>query len=1739
MIRKLFLFVFFLISHLSFSQCFQIRDGLGAFNPNPTFVSCTPGNYTIFIQPDTTIGPFSISWGDASPDTSGLSLLTSGNISHTYLATTDTFVVIVTDSATMCADTGVVIMERNPLASIQLPAGDDNFGCTPVAFRFVNSSTQISQTTTFEWNFGDGTPVQVFDFNNQGDTVTHNYLPGVGVQSCDIQVDLTATNNCGTSTASFFPLQVWDLDDADIIASATLLCYPDTVVQYTNNTTRNCFAEGNQSQRFEKWNFGNHWGMGADSIIDFRPWNPPIINPPPIAYPGVGTYTVMLIDSSFCGLDTATLMIQITNPPTSVLGLSKDTICEGETVTIQNNSIGGANEFQWDFDLGGGFQNLNGANKDRTYNTTGDYTISLVVGIAGSQGCNDTATIDLHVLPSPVSDFTFDANNQCDSMQVNFTDNSTGAIANYDWDFGNGNTFSGINPPTQNYTSPGAYTIRLTTTTAEGCSHTVQRTINVRETPRAGFTVNTVCLNLPSNFVDTSQASVDPITTYKWFFGDGDSSNLQDPSHIYTSGGNFLVTQIVDNGFCQDTATFTVTVENPPAADFMSDSTNGCSPFTVNFTNQSSAGAVSYRWNFGDGSAISNAVDTSHTFFNNSAADTSFIVQLIATTVFGCTDTTFDTISVSPVPQPSFTSDATLDCGPLVVNFTNNTSGTNLTFEWDFGDSTPVSNDVNPTHIFENQTLFISNFDVQLVVTSANGCSDTIVQTISVFPEPVFTFVTQPDSGCSPLNVRFPSVVGAVSYQWDFGDGSTGTGPTPTHTYVNNTTNDQSFTARLIAQNAFGCRDTTFGTILVYPNPTSDFTLDTNVGCQPLPIDITNLSLGANSFDWDFDDGTTSDTAAASFVKTYNNTSSSTSFHTIRLITETNNGCRDTLSRLIEVHPFIQAAFTSDTVGCSPKSISFINQSIGATNYLWRFGDTNTSNVVNPQHVYQNSTMSNQNYTATLVTQSLEGCLDSAQRNILIYPKPLASYTVSDTLGCHPLNVLFTNNSLLADSCAWSYGDQSSFNLCSPTNSHIYLNTSFFTPADYLSELVVFTNNGCRDTMTREIRINPQIIADFNADTVGCSPFAVQFQDRSNGAQDYSWTFGDGDSSSQVNVGHLFVNSSLLNTTYTSKLKVTSAFGCVDSLEQDILVYPKPTASYTVSDTIACHPATITFTNSSVLADSCAWSYGDQSSFDLCVTNNHVYSNTSFFNAVDYLSELIVFTNNGCTDTMSRSIRINPQIIADFNSDTIGCSPFLVQFLDRSNGVQDYQWSFGDGDSSNQVNVGHLFVNSSQLNATYTTKLKVTSAFGCVDSLEQDILVYPKPTASYTISDSIACHPATITFTNSSVLADSCAWKYGDQNEFNGCSLTNSHTYTNITSIVPIDFLSELIVFTNNGCKDTMDRNIRINPQIIADFGSDTAGCHPFSVQFQNSSTGAQNHEWFFGDGGSSIQIQPQHFFLNPGQQDANFTTKLRVTSAFGCVDSLEQEITVFPKPLADYSINSNSGCHPFQVEFTNNSLLADSCVWRYGDNTNLSVCDPITNHTYNNTLSLVPINFQPELLVFTNNGCSDTLDRTVEVRPLVIADFSSDTLACSPLNTTFRSQSFGAIDFRWDFGDGAFGSGILTTHQYTNTGSVDSIYTVRLIAESMFNCNDTIFRDIRVRPTPIPDFDPTPLVQQFPSSSVNVDNTTNNGNWTYQWDFGDSTTSTLRDPDSIVYETWGNISLNLLPHRLFVRIVS
>lgn len=1229
MIQKIlfsFLFLFF-VRNAALAQCPQLLDGQGVFSANAYWISCTGGNFTVFIQPNIAVGSYSIAWGDGSPNTTGTSIIPPATVAHTYLAITDTFNVTLTDISTGCVVTGVVVMEKTPTASIVIPIGDPVFGCAPASFNFQNNTQNVSQTTNFTWDFGDGSPILTFDETNFGQIISHVYLPGT--VNCNVAVTLTAENYCNQGNPSintFSPIQVWDIDNAQITASNTLLCYPDTIVSFTNTTQRNCFAQGNNGQRYEYWNFGNYWGQGQDSIVGWRPWGPPNWGPLTMAYPGIGTYNVMLVDSSFCGLDTAFITIQIVPPPTAAFTASDDTICAGQTVTFINLSSGGANQYLWNFGDGSGWNNLGGGNVTHTYTVAGDFTIKLVANITGgTASCTDTASLDLHVLPSPTADFIFNTNDGCDTLTVAFSNNSSADVITWSWVFNNGNASTLPNPPPQFYNTSGSYNVQLAVSNFQGCTDNVTKTIRVHPSPVPAFSPASVCMNEIASFTDLSTTILgEPIIGWNWDFGDGNSSTLQNPNHTYTSPGIFNIIFTVNTAFCSKTDTFPITVETIPTAAFTKNNTAGCSPLTVNFTNTSSANAVSFSWDFGDGN-VSTATNPSHVFNNTSSIDTVFTIMLIAQTTFGCVDTTFQTVTVFPNPVATFTDNFVIACAPLIIDFTNTTTGA-VSYSWNFGDGSPLDASVNPSHTYQNLTQFINNHTITLVATSLNGCTDTALKNISVFPEPQFGFSVSPDSGCSPLMVTFPSVIGAVVYNWDFGDGSPiVTGPTPSHLYINTTTNNVTYNVTLIATSAFGCSDTTFGSVLVFPNPTAQFTTNATAGCSPFPVAITNTSTGGSLFHWNMGDGTSFDTSVTNFNHVFFNTSTSSSQNnTIQLIVETDKGCKDTATQNITVFPSVIASFQSNLAGCSPFNAVFTNNSAGATNYSWDFGDGSPiNNNTNPTHIYTNNTSLNINFTITLIAESSFGCFDTVQNVITVYPVPVASFIPTPFSQLFPSTVVGVSNTSSPGSWQynWDFGDGNTSTQQAPPNN------IYSTWGNYIITLIVSGAN-CADTFSQTIQIIPPVpVADFEGPAQGCRPVKVDFVNKSLYGTSYFWDFGDGGVSNQFSPSYTYFVPGI----YTVTLTVTGPGGQDIEVKQQIIeVYDIPNAFFTFSPTTVFLPnEEVTFFNLSAFATTYLWNFGDGSTSNE-FSPTHLYGNVGTFSVT-----LIASNANNCADTFA------------------------------------------------------------------------------------------------------------------------------------------------------------------------------------------------------------------------------------------------------------------------------------------------------------------------------------------------------------------------------------------------------------------------------------------------------------------------------------------------------------------------
>lgn len=1226
-------FITFLISLFaefeSFAQCPQLFDQNAIASSSPQWVFCNGKDAKVTIQPpvSTPIGAYTIDFGDGN--TSSGAKLVSPGISHIYTATVDTLSLTLTETATGCVIKGLVVLERPVYAAIKMPFSAS--GCTPTVIGFINNSNSVSKTTTFRWNFGDGSPVVTYDHTNLGDTVFHTYAKST--VSCNTTATLIAENYCsqGTpSTNTFNPILVWDIDEANITPSTTSLCYPDTTFTFQNTTKKNCAAtlgQGNLAQRYEYWNFGDYWGKGTDSIIDWRDFDPPVRGANTLSFPGVGSYTISMKDSNQCGVSTASVTVNVTTPPVAGVSLVKDSVCAGNAATFNNLSSGSAS-FYWDFGDGGGFANTGSGSQSHTYTSAGDYMVKVIA--RGGSSCADTASVNIHILKNPQASFVTDKSIGCDSLTVAFTDASVDATA-WAWTFDNGNSSSSQTPSDQFYNGSKNYSPSLKVTAVNGCTNTFQKTINIFQTPVANFSAANVCVLDVASFTDISvSSSGDPVTSWNWDFGDATISSQKSPTHVYTITGPFDVTLNVATANCVSfDTTRTITVEEKPTSDFSLDTSSGCSPLIVSFTNTSSANSSKYYWDFGDGTSDTTK-NTSHKYVNNTIRDTSFTVLLITETVFGCKDTLQKTISVFATPLAGFTSDAAIACAPVIVTFTNTTQGDISkganSYRWNFGDSS-TSSLTNPSNVYENTTLFMQNYFVTLIAQSFTGCSDTTKQSLFVFPKPDLPSSIVADTGCSPFPVTFPAIIGASVYDWNYGDGKTDSLLTPTHIYTNSSTNDASYNVKLIVTNSFQCKDTTVGKVVVHPKPSVSIKTNKIADCQPLDITFTKTtSSPATKLHWDFGDGTTIDTTATSntYKHRYTHTSSDTVNYDISLIAESNYGCTDTAYSQVTAYPEVIAAFTvSDTTGCSPLTINFANLSQHADSYEWDFGDGFKDIDTNVTHTFTNSSVNDSTYTVRLISVSKFTCSDTAYIKTLVHPTPDASFMAIPVTQTYPeTTVTITNTTSQGNwQYLWDFGDSTTSSSKTP-GTHQYSIWNKYLITLYVSSLY------CSDTATQDIEILPPIpIADFIGSAEGCKPLTVQFTNKSQYANTYSWSFGDGGSSYQENPSYTYYNPGV----YSVILKVIGDGGKDDTVHVDsVTVHDLPSAYFVPNpDTVYIPNSPVLFYNLSNNADTYQWDFGDgESSVEM--SPQHYYDSAAI-----YTITLIATNQFGCINSVT------------------------------------------------------------------------------------------------------------------------------------------------------------------------------------------------------------------------------------------------------------------------------------------------------------------------------------------------------------------------------------------------------------------------------------------------------------------------------------------------------------------------
>ena len=429
---------------------------------------------------------------------------------------------------------------------------------------------------------------------------------------------------------------------------------------------------------------------------------------------------------------------------------------------------------------------------------------------SGNGSPNGQLVLNLFSAPSssaiPIISFTGTSTSGNIPLTVNFTASGTNSPTSWLWNFGDSTTSTSQNP-SRIYSNVGNYNVSLKATNSVG-SNTLTKnnyinTFNSGSAPVASFNASPLSGNRPLTVNFTATSTNSP-TSWLWHFGDSTTSTSQNPSHTYSSTGNYTVTLTVTNSYGSNTLVqnnyINVTGSTPPpspVANFTGTPLSGTTPLTVNFTDTSTNIPTSWLWNFGD-STTSTSKNPSRTY----STAGNYTVSLTATNSGGSnTNTKTNYVSVTnplpPAPVANFTGTPLSGTAPLTVNFTDTSTNTPTSWLWNFGDST-TSTSKNPSHTYSTA----GNYTVSLTATNSGGSNTNtktnyINVTASTGSAPMASFNASRTYGTPGITVYFTdtSTNSPTSWLWNFGDGHTSTLQNPSHQFASTGTHYVILTA--------------------------------------------------------------------------------------------------------------------------------------------------------------------------------------------------------------------------------------------------------------------------------------------------------------------------------------------------------------------------------------------------------------------------------------------------------------------------------------------------------------------------------------------------------------------------------------------------------------------------------------------------------------------------------------------------------------------------------------------------------------------------------------------------------------------------------------------------------------------------------------------------------------------------------------------------------------------------------
>ena len=1147
-------------------------------------------------------------------------------------------------------------------------------------------------------------------------------------------------------------------------------------------------------------------------------------------------------------------------------------------------------------------------------------------------------------------------------------------------------------------------------------------TISLHAQVTADFTFSATsgCGSLPVSFCDNSTSSLGQIVNWQWDLG-GVNVGIECPSRIFGIPGTYTIClTATDNLGNSDTECKTdlIRVFRLPEPDFDALPRQGCVPLEVTFTDQStSSDGTITNWLFGLGGSCGtvNGTGSSPAAICTYDVPDSYDVSLTVTDDNGCTNTITKPgfVVASPAPVVDITAATTFDCDPpFTVSFTNNSSTTNMSFNWDFGNGSTY------TGAFPPPVTYTDYGDYTITVIAQNtstSCRDTFELQNYISVGNTVSISASSDEACQGDQLNFTDISSTVadSVSWDFGDGGSSMNPNGTHRYQA----PGCYTVTLTRW-VDGCPTT--GTydncITIFALPDATYNNNNSIGCSlPHVVNFAGIAQSAGIVDWhwDFGDGNTADVQNPTHI--YNEFGD----FLVELTVTNNNGCSFVFSNNPITILELQADIVPITVsGCAPQTFSLQDNSTSISSITdWEW-------VINTGVNTYTATGDQGNFTipdtgvfdvVLIVTNSL-GCTDTAtiEDIIEVGQVPVINFQVSTVEECIEIPIDFLDQSSpFVENWNWEFGDGDE--AFTQNASHSFQDTGYYDIT------LTGTHNGCSNSLTLPDYIHiKEPLAKFNV-MQSCDDLnRVDFIDRSVGAETVAWDFGvsgvDTDTSTLRSPTFVYPGP---GTYVVSQTAFNSTTNCSHTTTQTIYI-TDPQAAFTVPTQQGCVPTSIRMTDQSAYAAMWEWTApgGSISNF-LAPSPDITYSTAGTYTDI----QLIITDVNGCKDTTvyTDTIYVN-EISPDFTFNPVdGCYPLSISLFDNSTNLfstnNQWNWSFGTGEGTTMgENANYTF----QGVDTFSISLTVRDEWGCVGTItKDDVVIVARPEAAFRTLDTLSCTDQCVSFENLSK-GDGLTylWDFGDGNTSIDANPSNCYAANGTYTVC----LTVTDVF---GCDSTLciPDYIEIADPVAAFVGDSlTASCPPLPVNFQNNSMNASSYVWDFGGGsGSSSLENPSQLYTIPG----SYTVTLIASSTPVCHDTLIlTDYIILNGPSGSISYEIDSSCNPPTITYFGSSNSPYFYVWDYGDGIVDTTATKLTADTIVHVYSQAGT-YYPTLSLIDLQGCrnSMTIINGVYVSELAINFQASDTMFCdnnAPIQ--FSNLSFTSdlpANFEWIFEGG------------------------------------------------------------------------------------------------------------------------